>query len=41
MSIAGGIACLIGTIYFIDSHKYIGRAGVGVGGNGITAKYVF
>lgn len=37
---AGGVISLIGTIVMINSHKYIGRAGIGFGGEGVKVRYV-
>ena len=41
ISIIGGVSGLVGTIIMIDSHKWIGRIGIGVAGNGVNVKYVF
>jgi hypothetical protein len=35
-----GLSCL-GTIFLITSHSHIGKAGVGIGGNGVYVKYKF
>ena len=35
----GGLSNVIGYLIQIDSHKWIGRAGIGLGGNGIILKY--
>lgn len=35
----GGLAMLVGTIIMIDSHKYIGKAGLGIDNNGIVYKF--
>ena len=41
MAILGGVSSLVGTIFIINSHRYIGKAGIGVGGKGVEVKYVF
>ena len=35
----GSAICVLGEIFMIDSHKWIGRAGIGVGGNGVLITY--
>lgn len=35
----GGLTSLIGTIIMLDSHKYIGKAGLGINGNAITYRF--
>lgn len=32
---------LTGSIIMIDSNKWLGRAGIGIGGSGVNVKYVF
>lgn len=41
ITIIGGLVSLTGIIIITDSHKWIGRAGIGIGGNGVVVKYVF
>jgi hypothetical protein len=38
---AGALTTLIGGIVTINSHKWIGRAGLGLTGNGIGVRYIF
>ena len=35
----GGLLSIIGSLIMIDSHKYIGRSGIGIGSNGITYNF--
>jgi len=35
----GGITSLIGTIVMLDSHKYIGRAGLNIESNGLVYRF--
>lgn len=37
----GGAITMAGGIVMFDSHKWIGRAGIGITGNGISVKYIF
>lgn len=39
--VVGGVISLIGQITMFDSHKWIGRAGLGINGNGLSVRYVF
>jgi len=41
VSAVAGAITLTGGIIMFDSHKWIGRAGMGITGNGIGVKYIF
>lgn len=41
VSALGGAVSLTGGIIMFDSHKWIGRAGMGITGNGVGVKYIF
>jgi hypothetical protein len=37
----GGVTSAVGMIIIIDSHKWMGRAGLGITGNGVGVRYIF
>ena len=39
--IIGGVTSLVGGIIILDSHKWLKRASIGVGGSGFTIQYKF